>query len=308
MINKIKQYIQNQIDTYKAEKLKAIINTFISNKYDIVYIGRKKHRNSNANKVLDQFPYLKNDQEMNALLINKYQDIYSILYAYHGGKKELIEEINNKKFHYITNAFTKIKHDFDYSRILLTAFIKHVGLENTFDPMLQEYSQYKFFQNEGKFISEEENTRQPHFNIKLVTDIDESITIISNAHIISSPWSSDRLADNRALSTFKSITQKGYLQESNHQGYYISNLHTLFISNGNHSNAIGNMMNIDMTYTVNEDIRAYKFNDNLYKATFSCNRVMLDGVEYISKDWRKNAIYKIAQIISIYEQRIIRTT
>ena len=127
MIDKIKQYIQDQIDTYKAQKLKAIINTFINNKFDIVYIGRDKNRNKNANNVLEQFPYLKDDLEMNMLLANKYQDIYSILYAYHEGKKELLEEINKKKFHYITNSFTNIKHNFDYSKTLLTAFIKYVG-------------------------------------------------------------------------------------------------------------------------------------------------------------------------------------
>ena len=170
--------------------------------------------------------------------------------------------------------------------------------------MLQEYSQRKFFLNEGKFISKKnENTGEPSFNIELITDIDESITIISNAHIISSPWAKDRIVGKNAFTTYQSITQKGYLQDSNHHGYYISNLNTLFISHGNHSNVIGSMMNIDMKYTVDKYIRAYKFNDNLYKATFLYDRIMIDGIEYISKDWRKNAIYKIAQIIFICEQR-----
>ncbi|WP_141047628.1 DUF6710 family protein [Aliarcobacter cryaerophilus] len=277
------EYIDKRIKNLKINFIKNFIKVIYKHGFKLVYVKSNNLKEYNIKKILEELNFLHNNEIFNE---SSYYNIDKIMY-YFNNDKEIFDKNNEKLFfESITNNF--LTDNNEYNQILLSNFLKYYQMGN----ILETYLPDKIKQNE---LSDSK-----YFTYDLISDEDTSLKKIINPHIISYPWSIKRLSKEDGLDTYNSIKIKGFKQDfNNHKGRYYKDIHTLIITNGNHSNAIGFMLNSNITYNISDCIKAYSFNDNIFRAEFNFDKMILDGNEYYIKDYKKAILLKLFQQIKL---------
>lgn len=281
------KYIDKKIKTLKLNFIKRFIETMGKNGFKLVYVENIDSKENSTKNLIKGFDFLIDDEIFNKTYS---YNIDEIRYFFNKKKEILLEQEQKLIFNQITNYF--LTENNEYNQILFSNFLKYIQMGN----ILKAYM--------PKFITKEEIKNGKCFMDSLILDEDNSLQEIINPYIISEPWSINRL-NKEGIKTYDLIKTKGFIQDfNNHRGIYYSDINTLIITNGNHSNAIGFMSNSEIKYKINNDIKAFKFNDNMLRAEFYFDKMILDNEEYYIVDYRKAILLKLSQQIFRQKRQI----
>lgn len=274
-------YIDKKIKTLKLNFIKKFVKVLWENDFKLVYVKDINLKENSIRTLSRKFDFLIDDE----IFKKEYSHNIDEIRYFFDKDKEIFEKKDKEIiFNQITNHF--LTENNEYNQILFSNFLKYIQIGN----ILKTYIPNDTIEKELKNVK--------FFMYSLISEPDDSIQEILNPHIISCPWAIDRLTKKRGIETYSLITNRGFNQDfKNHCGRYYKDINTLIISNGNHSNAIGFMLNSEMRYKITNDIKAFKFNNNIVRAEFYFNKMVLDNEEYYIKDYREAIMLKLSQQI-----------
>jgi hypothetical protein len=279
------EYIDKKIKILKLNFIKRFIEATGKNGFKLVYVKDTDSKENSIKDLTKKFDFLIDDEIFDKTY---FYNIDEIRYFFNKDKEIFLEQKQKLIFDQITNHF--LTENNEYNQILFSNFLKYIQMGN----ILETYMPDTIIKKEIRDIK--------YFMYSLISNEDNSLQEIVNPYIISNPWSINRLSKEEGIETFNLIKTKGFIQDfKNHSGRYYIDINTLIITNGNHSNAIGFMSNSEIKYKINNDIKAFKFNNNILRAEFYFDKMILDNEEYYIVDYRKAILLKLSQ--QIFKQK-----
>lgn len=279
------EYIDKKIKILKLNFIKKFIEATGKNGFKLVYVKDIDSKENSIKDLKKKFDFLIDDE----IFYKAYfYNIDEIRYFFNKDREIFLEQKQKLIFDQITNHF--LTENNEYNQILFSNFLKYIQMGNILETYMPDT------------IIKKEIRDRKYFTYSLISNEDNSLQEIVNPYIISNPWSINRLSKEEGIETFNLIKTKGFIQDfKNHRGRYYIDINTLIITNGNHSNAIGFMSNSEIKYKINNDIKAFKFNNNILRAEFYFDKMILDNEEYYIVDYRKAILLKLSQ--QIFKQK-----
>lgn len=279
------EYIDKKIKILKLNFIKRFIEATGKNGFKLVYVKDTDSKENSIKDLTKKFDFLIDDEIFDKTY---FYNIDEIRYFFNKDREIFLEQKQKLIFDQITNHF--LTENNEYNQILFSNFLKYIQMGNILETYMPET------------IIKKEIRDRKYFMYSLISNEDNSLQEIVNPYIISNPWSINRLSKEEGIETFNLIKTKGFIQDfKNHSGRYYIDINTLIITNGNHSNAIGFMSNSEIKYKINNDIKAFKFNNNILRAEFYFDKMILDNEEYYIVDYRKAILLKLSQ--QIFKQK-----
>jgi hypothetical protein len=279
------EYIDKKIKFLKLNFIKRFIEATGKNGFKLVYVKDTDSKENSIKDLTKKFDFLIDDEIFDKTY---FYNIDEIRYFFNKDREIFLEQKQKLIFDQITNHF--LTENNEYNQILFSNFLKYIQMGNILETYMPDT------------IIKKEIRDRKYFMYSLISNEDNSLQEIVNPYIISNPWSINRLSKEEGIETFNLIKTKGFIQDfKNHSGRYYIDINTLIITNGNHSNAIGFMSNSEIKYKINNDIKAFKFNNNILRAEFYFDKMILDNEEYYIVDYRKAILLKLSQ--QIFKQK-----